>query len=126
MGMREPSNVEIVGHRRGCSIGRTAIYPGQHLAKRLEVLDLSVAELGRQLQALGNRISQIITGHRAITGDTALRLGHFFGSSPQFWLNLQATYDLHVAKEKVGATIRKPPTLSRWQKRTADNHATTI
>ena len=107
-------------------MGRTAIHPGQHLAERLEVLDLSAAELGRQLQVPGNRISQIITGHRAITGDTALRLGHFFGSSPQFWLNLQASYDLHVAEEKAAATIRKLPTISGWQKRAADDHATTI
>lgn len=69
---------------------RTAIHPGEHLAEQLEALAISAAELGRRLQVPGNRISQIVTGHRAITGDTALRLGHFFGTSPQFWLNLQA------------------------------------
>lgn len=107
-------------------MGRTAIHPGQHLAERLEALDLSAAELGRQLKVPGNRISQIITGHRAITGDTALRLGHFFGSSPQFWLSLQATYDLHMAEEKMGAAIRNLPTLSGRQKRKTADHTTAI
>jgi antitoxin HigA-1 len=107
-------------------MGRTAIHPGQHLAERLEALELSAVELGRQLKVPGNRISQIITGHRAITGDTALRLGHFFGSSPQFWLSLQATYDLRVAEEKMGATIRNLPTLSGRQKRKTADHTTAI
>lgn len=105
---------------------RIAIHPGEHLAEQLEALDLSAAELGRQLQVPGNRISQIITGHRAITGDTALRLGHFFGISPQFWLNLQAIYELRVAEEKTGATIKKLPTLTGRQKHKADDHATAI
>ncbi|MGQ5369791.1 HigA family addiction module antitoxin [Xanthomonas arboricola pv. corylina] len=107
-------------------MGRTAIHPGEHLAERLEALDLSAAELGRQLKVPGNRISQIITGHRAITGDTALRLGHFFGSSPQFWLSLQATYDLRVAEEKIGATIRNLPTLSGRQKGKTADHTSAI
>ena len=92
---------------------RTAIHPGEHLAEQLEALDISAAELGRRLQVPGNRISQIVSGHRNITGDTALRLGHFFGTSPQFWLNLQATYDLRVAEAKTGATIKSLPTLER-------------
>jgi plasmid maintenance system antidote protein VapI len=50
-----------------------------------------------------NRISQIVKGKRAITGDTALRLGHWFGMSPQFWLNLQSAYDLRVAESLSGA-----------------------
>ncbi|CAH0193281.1 HigA family addiction module antitoxin [Stenotrophomonas lactitubi] len=90
---------------------RTAIHPGEHLAEQLEALDISAAELGRRLQVPGNRISQIVAGHRAITGDTALRLGHFFGTSPKFWLNLQTTYDLRVAEEKTGALINNLPTL---------------
>lgn len=62
-------------------MGRTAIHPGEHLAEQLEALDISAAELGRRLQVPGNRISQIASGHRNITDDTALRLGHFFGTS---------------------------------------------
>jgi addiction module HigA family antidote len=103
-------------------MGRTARHPGEHLAEQLEALDISAAELGRRLQVPGNRISQIVTGHRAITGDTALRLGHFFGTGPQFWLNLQAAYDLRLAEEKTGATIKSLPTLTTGHKRHDDDH----
>ena len=99
---------------------RTAIHPGEHLSEQLDVLSISAAELGRRLQVPGNRISQIVTGHRAITGDTALRLGHFFGTSPQFWLNLQAAYDLRVAAQKTGFTIQSLPTLAARQKNHGD------
>lgn len=104
-------------------MGCTATHPGVYLAEQLEGLDLSSAELGRQLQVSDNRISQIVTGHRAITGDTALRLGHFFGTGPQFWLKLQATHNLRVTEKKLGATIRSLPTLAVRQKRKANNHA---
>jgi len=106
-------------------MGRTAIHPGEHLAEQLEELDISAAELGRRLQVPGNRFSQILRGRRNISGDTALRLGHFFGTSAQFWLNLQATYDLRVAEEKTGATIKRLPTLTTRQKRHTDDHAQT-
>ena len=92
-------------------MARTAIHPGEHLAEQLEELGMSAAELGRQLQVPTNRITAIINGQRAITGDTALRLGHFFGVSAQFWLNLQAIYDLRVAESKAGKVIGKLPTL---------------
>jgi antitoxin HigA-1 len=98
---------------------RTAIHPGEHLAEQLEALDISAAELGRRLEVPGNRISQIVTGHRAITGDTALRLGHFFGTSPQFWLNLQATYDLRVAEQKTGNAIKALPTIGNTKHRSS-------
>ena len=101
-------------------MGRIAIHPGEHLAEQLDALGISAAELGRRLQVPGNRISQIVLGHRAITGDTALRLGHFFGTNPQFWLNLQATYDLRVAEEKAGASIKNLPTLTTRRKRCND------
>jgi len=65
-----------------------AIHPGEHLAGELEVLDMSAAELARRINVPTNRITQILNGTRAITGDTALRLSHFFGTSAQFWLNL--------------------------------------
>jgi plasmid maintenance system antidote protein VapI len=56
-----------------------------------------------------NRISQIVNGKRAITGDTALRLAHWFGTSPQFWMNLQALFDVRVAEQAAGAEIRSLP-----------------
>ena len=91
----------------------TAIHPGEHLAEELEALGMSAAELGRQLKVPTNRITEIINGQRAITGDTALRLGHFFGTSPQFWLNLQSLYDLRLAEQKAGKTIKVLPTLKK-------------
>jgi addiction module HigA family antidote len=60
-----------------------------------------------------NRMTQILNGTRAITGDTALRLAHFFGTSAQFWLNLQSLYELRLAQEKVGKSIKALPTLKR-------------
>src|ERR1700739_4618792 len=71
-----------------------AIHPGEHLAEELEALDLSAAELARKMNVPTNRVTQILNGTRSITGDTALRLAHFFGTSAQFWLNLQRLYDL--------------------------------
>jgi antitoxin HigA-1 len=76
-------------------------------------LDMSAAELARQLDVPTNRITQIINGTRAITGDTALRLAHFFGTSAEFWLNLQTLYDLRVAHDKAGKSIKALPTLKR-------------
>jgi addiction module HigA family antidote len=93
-------------------MGRSAIHPGEHLAEQFEVLSISAAELGRRLDVPANRITAIINGQRSITGDTALRLGHFFGNSPQFWLNLQAIYDLRTAEEAVGKKIQTLPTLT--------------
>ncbi|MGC2890817.1 MAG: HigA family addiction module antitoxin, partial [Candidatus Acidiferrum sp.] len=78
----------------------TAIHPGEHLAEELEALDMSAAELARKLDVPTNRVTQILNGTRSITGDSALRLGHFFGTSAQFWLNLQSLYDLRLAQQK--------------------------
>lgn len=88
-----------------------AIRPGEHLAEELKALDMSAAELARQLDVPTNRITQILNGTRAITGDTALRLAHFFGTSAEFWLNLQSLYELRIAQKKVGKSIDRLPTL---------------
>ena len=74
---------------------------------------MSAAELARQLKVPTNRITEILNGQRSITGDTALRLAHFFGTSAQFWLNLQSLYDLRLAEQKLGKTIKELPTLKR-------------
>ncbi len=89
----------------------TAIHPGEHLAEELEALNMSAAELARQLKVPTNRITAIINGQRSITGDTALRLAHFFGTSPEFWLNLQTLHDLRIAEQKAGKSIRSLPKL---------------
>jgi antitoxin HigA-1 len=91
-------------------MARPPIHPGEILAEELEEIGIAPTELARQLAVPANRITQIIQGKRSVTGDTALRLGHWFGTSPQFWLNLQSAYDLRVALVEVGAEIEKLPT----------------
>src|SRR2546423_5752103 len=90
-----------------------AIHPGEHLAEELEALDISAAELARRIGVPTNRVTQILHGTRAITGDTALRLGHFFGTSAQFWINLQGLYELRLAEKKLGKSIEELPRLKR-------------
>ena len=83
-------------------MSRPAIHPGEILADELEELGITPTELSRQIAVPPNRVSQIIQGKRAITGDTALRLGHWFKTSAEFWLNLQSLYALRVAEAKTG------------------------
>jgi antitoxin HigA-1 len=94
-------------------MGVLAIHPGEHLAEELEALDMSAAELARKMDVPTNRVTQILNGTRAITGDTALRLAHFFGTSAQFWLNLQTLCELRLAEEKAGKSIKTLPRLKR-------------
>jgi addiction module HigA family antidote len=94
-------------------MGRPAIHPGEQLAEELKALGMSAAELARQMQVPTNRVTEILNGQRALTGDTALRLGHFFGTSPEFWLNLQSLYELRLAEERIGKTVKNLPTLKR-------------
>jgi len=89
----------------------TAIHPGEHLAEELAELEISAAELARQLDVPTNRITEILNGKRGITGDTALRLAHFFGTSAEFWLNLQSLYEIRLAQRKSGKSIKSLPTL---------------
>lgn len=90
-----------------------AIHPGEHLAEELKTLNMSAAELARKIDVPTNRVTQILNGERSITGDTALRLAHFFGTSPQFWLNLQSLYELRLAQQKTGKAIKGLPTLKQ-------------
>jgi antitoxin HigA-1 len=91
-------------------MARLTIHPGEILADELNELGVSASELSRQLNVPTNRITQIIKGQRGISGDTALRLGHWFGTSAQFWLNLQSSYDIRVAEDAVGSEIAALPT----------------
>ena len=93
-----------------------AIHPGEHLNEELEALKMSAAELARRLKVPTNRITEILNGQRAITGDTALRLGHFFGTSAEFWLNLQSLYELRIAEQKAGKSIKVLPTLKERER----------
>ena len=94
-------------------MGLPAIHPGEHLAEELNELKMSAAALARQLDVPTNRITEILNGQRAVTGDTALRLAHFFGTSAEFWLNLQKLYELRLAEQKAGKAIRALPTLQK-------------
>jgi antitoxin HigA-1 len=94
-------------------MARTAIHPGEHLAEELSALEMSAASLARQLGVPTNRITEILNGRRAITGDTALRLAHFFGTTAEFWLNLQSLYEIRLAEQRAGKSIRSMPTLRR-------------
>ena len=88
-----------------------AIHPGEHLAEELRALNMSASEFARRIKVPTNRVTGILNGQRGITGDTALRFAHFFGTSAEFWANLQSLHDLHVAAEKAGRMIEDLPTL---------------
>ncbi|MBX3070757.1 MAG: HigA family addiction module antidote protein [Thermomicrobiales bacterium] len=85
---------------------RPLIHPGEVLREEIEFLSLTPAELARTLSVPPNRVSQILNGKRSISADTALRLGHWLGTGPELWLNLQRQYDLRVADNENGDEIR--------------------
>jgi len=91
---------------------REPIHPGEFLADELDEMEITASELSRQIDVPPNRISQIIRGKRDVTADTALRLGQFFGTGPELWMNLQQSYDLDKAKTDLGTKISK---IRRWQ-----------
>jgi addiction module HigA family antidote len=83
------------------------IHPGEHLLEDfMKPLDLSRNALARELRVPPQRISEIVQGRRAITADTALRLGRYFDTSPAFWLNLQTSYDLQTALDITGPELK--------------------
>ncbi len=88
---------------------RTPIHPGKILADELEEIGISAAELARLIEVPANRVSQIIAGKRAITADTALRLGQYFGTAAEFWMNLQKIYELDLARKEAGGAIKHIP-----------------
>ncbi len=90
-------------------MARTPIHPGEILADEVKAIDISAAELARTIGVPPNRISQIIAGKRAISADTALRLGRYFCIEADFWMNLQKIYDLDVARRELGNAIKKIP-----------------
>ena len=97
-------------------MARTPIHPGEHLAEELKELRISAAELARQIDVPVNRVTGIINGQRAITADTALRLGHWFGTSAEFWLNLQKLYELRLAREEIGDRVERLPKLTKQRR----------
>ena len=89
------------------------VHPGEILRDELTEMGVSPTTFARQIDVPPNRVSQIIAGKRSVTGDTALRFGHWFGVEPQFWLNLQAQFDLVVADRRVGQAVRNLPTAAQ-------------
>ncbi len=90
-------------------MARTPIHPGEILAEELTGLNITPTELARQLKVPPNRITGIVNGVRSISADTALRLGHWFGTSAEFWLNLQKSYELRLAERETGSEIKRLP-----------------
>lgn len=86
-----------------------AVHPGEILKHELEEVGVTPTEFARQIVVPANRVSQIIAGKRSVTGDTALRFGHWFRTDPQFWLNLQSSFDLRIAQEQHGGEIARLP-----------------
>ena len=90
-------------------MARLIIHPGEHLADELQALGMSANELAKELGVPTNRITEIIRGKRGISGDTALRLGRWFGTGPDIWMNLQKNYELRLAAQAIGAALEKIP-----------------
>jgi addiction module HigA family antidote len=88
-------------------VARVLIHPGEHLADELKALNMS--ELAKELGVPTNRLTQIIAGKRGISGDTALRLGKWFGTGPDIWMNLQKNYELRLAAQEIGDALKKIP-----------------
>jgi len=89
-------------------MARTPIHPGE-IGGELEESGLTARKLADVIQVPPNRLYQLLAGKRSITADTALRLGQYFGMSPDFWMNLQTAYELDVARQQVGKIIRRLP-----------------
>ena len=88
-------------------MARTPIHPGEVLADELTELEISASRLSRELKVPANRITQIIAGKRAISADTALRLGKWFGTGPRLWLNLQQAYELDLTSREIKSALSK-------------------
>jgi antitoxin HigA-1 len=84
------------------------VHPGEILWEEfMQPLKISQNRLGRELRVPPRRINEIVHAKRAVTADTALRLSRFFGTTAEFWLGLQADYDLDVARDKLSETIER-------------------
>lgn len=90
-------------------MARSPIHPGEHLAEAIGALGITPTYLARQLQVPTNRVTGILHGSRSVTADTALRLGRYFATSPEFWLNLQQLYDLRLAEREIGDRLKAIP-----------------
>ncbi len=90
---------------------QTVFHPGEHIREELEALGMLPAVLAARLGASSEQLTAVLEGKGNVTAELAMRLGHFFGTSAQFWLNLQVLFDLEVARQMHGAEIERLPTL---------------
>lgn len=90
-------------------MARTPIHPGEILADELETLGLNAAALAGQINVPTACISELVEGRRHLTAEMALRLGRYFGTTPEFWMNLQKTYELDQARVALGSALESLP-----------------
>ena len=103
--MDEVMKNEIFEYPGGISL--PPVHPGLTLAAELAARNMSANALALKLRVSANRLSEIVRGQRAISAETALRLGRYFGTGAEFWMNLQANYDLARAREEFGDVIER-------------------
>lgn len=108
-GAGEPTD-EGTGGGEARPVFRRAVRPGEVLGEELAALGLSLRVFARQIAVPTSDVSRIVNGKRQLTARMALRLGHWFGTGPEFWLNLQAQYDLALAERESGEAVRRLPT----------------
>lgn len=87
--------------------GMRPIHPGEVLKEELTEIGMTANAFAQALHVPANRITAILKGNRSITADTALRISRFFGTTPEFWLNLQTAYDLKIVRQTVGVKIEQ-------------------
>ena len=90
-------------------MARTPIHPGEILGDELEEIGISAKRLADVIEVPPNRVYQLLAGKRSMTADTALRLNRYFGTSADFWMNLQSTYELDLARQEHGKEIQRIP-----------------
>ncbi len=90
-------------------MARTPIHPGEILGDELEEIGLSAKKLAGVIEVPPNRLYQLLAGKRSMTADTALRLSRYFGMSAEFWMNLQSSYELDLARRHSGKAIQRIP-----------------
>jgi addiction module HigA family antidote len=83
------------------------VHPGEILKEALSDLGISMNQLAQQIRVPANRISAIAAGRRSVTGETALRLARYFGTTPEYWINMQGRFDLEVARDEFEAAIQR-------------------
>jgi antitoxin HigA-1 len=96
-----------MNHKRK-SISAWKVHPGEILREEfLQPMGLSVYELAKQIHVPAPRVNDIVLEKRGVTADTAVRLAKFFGTSEQFWMNLQAAYEIRSARQKLSQTLSR-------------------